>query len=110
MTTRPQNDEGRLFSARLLRSERITPAASPEEVRNLVFHTEDLAFDGRTGQCIRVLAPGQYGNIFHARLYSLAEVDDAGGDATEFALCVRRCQYVDDFNGQEYPGVASNYL
>lgn len=110
MTTRPHNDEGRLFSARLLRSERITPAASPEEVRNLVFHTEDLAFDGRTGQCIRVLAPGQFGNPHHARLYSLAEVDDAASEATEFTLCVRRCHYVDDFSGQEYPGVASNYL
>ncbi len=104
-----QHEEPR-FSARLLRSERITPESSPEEVRNMVFRTEDLAFDGRTGQCIRILAPGQYGNRFHARLYSLADADDAASDATEFTLCVRRCHYVDDFNGQEYPGVASNYL
>jgi len=110
MTTLQEHDDGRLFSARLMSSERITPASSPEEVRNLVFRTGDLAFDGRTGQCIRVMAPGQFGNRFHARLYSLADVDDAGSEATEFTLCVRRCHYVDDFNGQEYPGVASNYL
>ncbi len=110
MTIPQQDDEERPFSARLLRSERITPADSPEEVRNLVFRTEDLGFDGRGGQCIRVLAPGQFGNAAHARLYSLAEVDDAGNDATAFTLCVRRCHYVDDFSGQEYPGVASNFL
>ena len=110
MTTPQQNDEGRLFSGTLLRSERITPAASPEEVRNLVFRTDDRSFDGRTGQCVRVLAPGKFGNKYHTRLYSLAEVEEGERDSTEFTLCVRRCHYVDDFNGQEYPGVASNFL
>lgn len=110
MTTQQQSDEGPLYSGTLVRSERITPLVSPEEVRNLVFRTEDLSFDGRTGQCIRVLAPGQFGNKYHARLYSIADVDDYGSEATEFTLCVRRCHFVDDFNGQEYPGVASNYL
>jgi len=110
MTTLQQSDEGRLFSGTLLRSERITPAASPEEVRNLVFRTDDRSFDGRTGQCVRVLAPGKFGNKYHTRLYSLAEVEEGERDSTEFTLCVRRCHYVDDFNGQEYPGVASNFL
>lgn len=102
-------EDGRLYTGILVRSDRITPTASPEEVRNMVFRTQDLSFDGRAGQCVRVLAPGQFGNRYHARLYSLAEVDD-DQDHTEFTLCVRRCNYVDDFNGQEYPGVASNYL
>ena len=102
-------EDGRLYTGTLIRSDRITPTASPEEVRNMVFRTQDLSFDGRTGQCVRVLAPGQFGNRYHARLYSIAEVDD-DQDHTEFTLCVRRCNYVDDFNGQEYPGVASNYL
>ncbi len=110
MATPQQNDEGRLFSGTLLRSERITPAASPEEVRTLVFRTDDRSFDGRTGQCVRVLAPGKFGNKYHPRLYSLAEVEEGERDSTEFTLCVRRCHYVDDFNGQEYPGVASNFL
>jgi ferredoxin--NADP+ reductase len=110
MTTQQQNDEGRPYSGTLVRSERITPVSSPEEVRNLVFRTEDLSFDGRTGQCIRVLSPGQFGHPHHARLYSIADIDEYGNEATEFTLCVRRCHYVDDFNGQEYPGIASNYL
>ncbi|MBM3391175.1 MAG: oxidoreductase [Betaproteobacteria bacterium] len=110
MTIQQQNDEGRRFSGTLLRSARITPTASPEEVRNLVFRTEDRSFDGRTGQCVRVLAPGKFGNKHHTRLYSLAEVEEGERDSTEFTLCVRRCHYVDDFNGQEYPGVASNFL
>lgn len=110
MTPPQQNDADPLFAGTLVRTERITPSSSPEEVRNLVFRTEDMSFDGRTGQCIRVMAPGQYGNPFHARLYSLAEVDDQASEITEFTLCVRRCHYIDDFNGQEYPGVASNYL
>ena len=102
-------DDGRLYTGTLVRSDRITPNASEEEVRNMVFRTQDLSFDGRTGQCVRVLAPGQFGNRYHPRLYSISEVDDEH-DYTEFTLCVRRCSYVDDFNGQEYPGVASNYL
>jgi ferredoxin--NADP+ reductase len=110
MTTQQRSDEGRHFSGTLLRSERITPVSSPEEVRTLVFRTDDRSFDGRTGQCVRVLAPGKFGNKYHPRLYSLAEVEDGEQDSTEFTLCVRRCHYVDDFNGQEYPGIASNYL
>jgi len=110
MNPQQQADEGRLFSGTLLRTERITPTSSPEEVRNLVFRTDDRSFDGRTGQCVRVLAPGKFGNKYHTRLYSLAEVEEGEQDSTEFTLCVRRCHYVDDFSGQEYPGVASNYL
>lgn len=98
------------YTATLLRSDRITAPESKEEVRNLVFRTDDPGFDGRVGNCIRVLAPGQYGNPHHARFYSIADLDRRDAGATEFALCVRRCFVIDDFNGEEYAGVASNYL
>lgn len=98
------------YTATLLRSDRITAPESKEEVRNLVFRTDDPGFDGRIGNCIRVLAPGQYGNPYHARFYSIADLDRRDAGATEFALCVRRCFVIDDFNGEEYAGVASNYL
>ncbi|MRR08526.1 oxidoreductase, partial [bacterium] len=52
------------YTATLLRSDRITAPESKEEVRNLVFRTDDPGFDGRIGNCIRVLAPGQYGNPY----------------------------------------------
>ena len=98
------------YTATLVRSERITPENSPEEVRHLVFHRTDPAFDCRMGQCVRVMAPGQYGNRYHPRLYLIAENADARDGGVEFALCVKRHSYIDDFNGERYPGIASNYL
>ena len=105
----PAPPPARSYSAVLTESCRITPPASREEVRHLVFRTGDLSFDGALGNCIRVLAPGQFGNPYHARLYSIMDLERRR-DATEFAICVRRCSYVDEFNGEEYRGVASNYL
>lgn len=100
----------RIQSATLVRSERITPDNSPDEVRHLVFHRKDPAFDCKMGQCVRVMAPGQYGNKYHPRLYLVADntVERDGG--VEFALCVRRHDYIDDFNGERYSGIASTYL
>lgn len=110
-TTPPTNSgESAIRSARLIRSDRITPTASREEVRQLRFRTEDLSFDGKVGSCIRVMAPGQFGNQYHTRLYSIAEQDQAPRDGTEFTICVRRCSYIDDFSGEEYAGIASNFL
>jgi ferredoxin--NADP+ reductase len=103
-------DDAPLHSAQVISSHRITAAASREEVRLMVFRTDDLGFDGKPGGCIRVMAPGQYGNKYHTRLYTLAEQDRGGASSTEFTLCVRRCFYIDDFNGERYDGVASNYL
>jgi sulfite reductase alpha subunit-like flavoprotein len=96
--------------ATLVRSERITPENSPEEVRHLVFRRNDPAFDCKMGQCIRIMAPGQYGNKYHSRLYLVADNVDQRDGGVEFALCVKRHNYIDDFNGERYPGIASNYL
>lgn len=98
-----------IFTAKLLSSERITPATSREEVRRLVFSTDNLYFDSQAGSCIRVLAPGQYGNPYHARLYSIADSEQLD-DGARFEICVRRCFYVDEASGEQYGGVASNYL
>lgn len=98
-----------IHQAQLVSSTRITPEASREEVWQLVFRTNDPKFDAHPGSCIRVLAPGEYGNRYHPRLYSLADHDYTTA-GTEFSLCVRRCSYVDEVSGEEYGGVASNYL
>lgn len=98
-----------IHKAQLLSSTRITPDSSREEVRQLVFRTNDADLDGKPGSCIRILAPGEYGNRYHPRLYSLASHDYSPA-GTVFALCVRRCFFIDDVNGEEYGGVASNYL
>jgi ferredoxin--NADP+ reductase len=107
--TPPAAPPARNYSATLTQSRRITPPASREEVRHLVFRTGDLSFDPQLGNLIRVMAPGQFGNRSHARLYSIMDLERSK-DGTEFAICVRRCSYIDDFNGEEYKGVASNYL
>lgn len=98
-----------IFTAKLLKSERITPESSREEVRRLVFYTESPYFDCKVGACIRLLAPGQYGNPHHARLYSIADCEPTD-DAAQFEICVRRCHFVDEASGEQYGGVASNYL
>lgn len=103
-------DVSKLHSATLVRSERITPADSKEDVRHLVFSRTDLSIQCQAGQCIRVMAPGQYGNRYHPRLYLVADPDTDRGGTTEFAICVKRHDYIDEFNGERYPGIASNYL
>lgn len=111
MNTASESDTTSKFStATLVSRKRITPAKSKEDVQHLVFRTKDLDFDGEIGQTLRVLAPGQYGNPYHTRLYSIADVDRESADSTDFALCVRRCSYIDDASGEEIQGVASNYL
>ncbi len=110
MASQFEPEQTRLYSATLIRSARITPAESPEEVRHLVFRTADPSFDCSTGQSIRVLAPGQFGNKHHPRFYTLADPEEQTDDGAQFTLCVRRCHYIDDYSGEQYRGVASNYL
>lgn len=97
-------------TATLVASRRITPAESPEEVRRLQFTTSDAGLDARVGQCLRVLAPGQFGQRWHERLYSIAELDHSDPQRTGFAFLVRRCHAIDEFSGERYDGVASNFL
>lgn len=107
-TPATQPDGAAIHTAKLLSSVRITPESSREEVRQMTFEiAEDLATE--VGSCIRILAPGQYGNRYHTRLYSIAD-RDRSATGLRFSLCVRRCFYIDDFNGEKYEGVASNYL
>ena len=110
MSAVQQSAAAKTYPATLVRSERITPATAHDEVRHLVFRRDDLSFQCAMGQCIRVMAPGQYGNKIHPRLYLVADnvVERDGG--IEFAICVQRHSYIDDFNGERYPGIASNYL
>jgi ferredoxin--NADP+ reductase len=105
----PAPPPAKSYSAVLIESRRITPPESREEVRHLVFRTDDLSFDPALGNLVRVMAPGQFGNRHHLRLYSIMDLERRG-NATEFAICVRRCSYIDDYNGEKYQGIASSYL
>jgi ferredoxin--NADP+ reductase len=105
-----QAHDAPVYSAKLVSSKRITPPTASEEVRHMVFQLDDTSFTANPGQSIRLMAPGQYGNKYHTRLYTIADPDEDLGDSKKFTLCVKRCSYIDEFNGQEYRGVASNFL
>lgn len=83
-------EDGKIYAATLVRSQRIAPPESPEEVRHLVFRRDDPGFDCRMRQCVRVMALGQYGNKYHPRLYRLLldahelwDLDEAAPGLTE---------------------------
>ena len=89
----------------------LTPAGSPEEVREIVLDLATTDFFARPGQSIGVLAPGQFGQEHHFRLYTLADLPErTGDDSISIRICVRRCNYIDEYSGEEYQGVASNFL
>lgn len=101
------------YQAKVLVSERITAAVSNEEVRDISIEVESQDFEAQVGQNVGVLAPGQteIGQEHHFRLYSVADLPHVTTDGHQrLSICVRRCSYIDEFSGEEYPGVASNYL
>ncbi|MCG8421318.1 MAG: FAD-binding oxidoreductase [Proteobacteria bacterium] len=106
-------DTSNRFTATVVSSQRITPAESVDEVRELVLDVASPALDLDVGQSIGVLAPGQkeFGQEHHLRLYSVADLPAQTGEGhVQVTICVKRCSYIDDYNGERYDGVASNYL
>ncbi len=107
------HDTTKRFPVRLVESTRITSEASREEVRNLVFKTELEVKEFEDCESVGVLLRGskEIGNPLLHRLYTIAGVNQGvDGGTTTIELCVRRCFYIDDFNGERYPGPVSNYL
>lgn len=101
------------FAAKVLSSQRITPAMSKHDVREIIVEVESDTFEVKVGQNIGVLAPGQteMGQEYHFRLYSIADLPvRTSSGHLQLTLCVRRCSYIDPYSGEEYAGVASNYL
>lgn len=92
---------------------RITPPISPEEVRELVLEVGRADFAGALGQHIAIIVPGgqEFGRAEHVRLYTIADLPARGPrQHPRLTICVRRCSYIDAYNGEEYPGIASHYL
>ena len=58
-----------------------------------------------------VEGPRDFGGSLHHRLYTVADLPqkDAGG-RPEITIAVRRCNYIDDYSGEEYIGINSNFL
>jgi ferredoxin--NADP+ reductase len=106
-------DKEHRYEATVVSSERITPASSEEEVREIVIDVDRPEFQYRLGQSIGVLAPGspEFGQEHHFRLYTVADLPEHGeGGRPRIKVCVRRCEYVDEYSGERFPGIASNFL
>ncbi|MGB8224083.1 MAG: hypothetical protein WCF10_15955 [Polyangiales bacterium] len=106
-------DREQRFQATVVSSERLTPEASGIEVRELTLDVQEPDFEFELGQSIGVLAPGakEFGQEHHFRLYSVADLPERGSSGlARIKIAVRRASYVDKYSGEQYPGVASNYL
>jgi ferredoxin--NADP+ reductase len=106
-------DTEQKFEASVVASERITTEASGIEVRELTLEVQKADFEFQLGQSVGVLAPGTkaFGQEHHFRLYSVADLPERGGSGLpRIKIAVRRASYVDTYSGEQYPGVASNYL
>ena len=101
------------YQATLLESHRITPEASSEEVRELLLEIGGSDFNYEIGQSVGVLVPGPhaFGHDYHFRLYTIADTPASSkAGKPQITLCVKRCFYIDEYSGEEYQGIASNYL
>jgi ferredoxin--NADP+ reductase len=101
------------YTATVLSSEPITEQGSEVEVRELVMEVKEHDFNFQLGQSVGVLAPGptEFGGSIHHRLYTVADIPNEEGEGNpKITLAVRRCNYIDDYSGEEYIGVNSNFL
>ncbi len=99
------------YQASILKSVRLTPEDT-EEVRELLLEIEQPEFDCKVDQSFGVLikSKGDFGNEYHHRLYSVADLPKKKNGRTNISMLVKRCSYIDDFSGELYNGVGSNYL
>lgn len=99
------------YKATVKQTERLTPVGT-EEVRELLIEVQDPNFECKVDQSFGVLVEtnGEFGNKLHHRLYSLADLPGENNGKAEITMLVKRCSYVDDFSGEQYDGIASNYL
>ncbi len=101
------------FNATVLSTERITDDGADAEVRELVLEVHEHDFNFEIGQSVGVLVSGpeEFGSSVHHRLYTVADtpMSMAPGNP-EITLVVRRCNYIDEYSGEEYAGVNSNYI
>ena len=99
------------YTAKVKKTERLTPIDT-DEIREIHLEVKEPEFDCRIDQSFGVLVNtnGDFGNKLHHRLYSNADLPARKKGKTQLTLLVKRCSYVDDFSGELYHGVASNYL
>ena len=104
-------DTEKRYKAVVKNTVRLTPPDT-DEVREIVLEVKDPKFDCEVDQSFGVLVKshGEFGNELHHRLYSVADLPKHGNGNPQITMLVKRCSYVDEFSGEEYQGVSSNYL
>jgi ferredoxin--NADP+ reductase len=101
------------FDATVVSSTRITAEESEVDIREIVLDVHGPGIQFKPGQSIGVLVPGPHelGHEIYFRLYSVADSrPGAPGGASRIAITVKRVSYIDDFSGERFAGIASNYL
>jgi len=101
------------FNATVLTTERLTEDGSDAEVRELVLEVHEHDFNFRIGQSVGVLVdgPAEFGGSTHHRLYTVADTPmPMAPGHPEITIVVRRCNYLDDYSGEEYAGINSNFI
>jgi len=113
MTRLEDYDVEKQYKAKVKESTRITPEESDEEVRDIFLEVDQKDGKFEIGQNIGVLIPGphEFGHDTHFRLYTIANLDETKkGKKPLLNICVKRVAYIDDYSGERYDGIASNYL
>lgn len=99
------------YKAKVRKTKRLTPA-NTEEIREIMIEVDDPGFQCKVDQSFGVLVKhdSDFGNEYHHRLYSVADIPSRENGKTLITMLVKRCSYVDEFNGELYHGVGSSYL
>ena len=99
------------YEAIIRKSSRLTPSDT-DEVREIILEVNDPSFHCTANQSFGVVvaSDGEFGNEFHHRLYSVADLPQKEEAKTVLTMLVKRCYYIDEFNGEKYAGLASNFL
>ncbi len=100
------------FSATVRQSDRITPS-DRDEVRQISLQVDKWSGYFKDGRNIGVFAKGDesFGSPLLFRLYTIAGITGIENDKQSLIdICVKRCFYIDEINGEKYPGDVSNYL
>ena len=102
---------GTHYKAIVRGNKRITPLDT-EDIREIQIEVQDKNFHCNVDQSFGVIVKyvGPFGNNVHHRLYTIANSNVTSSGFPEITMLVKRCYYVDDFSGEKYEGVASNYL
>ncbi len=99
------------FKATVTKTERLTPE-TVEEIREITLEVNDPDFECQVDQSFGVLikTTSEFGTSVHHRLYSVADLPTNKDGKRQIKMLLKRCSYVDEFSGELYDGVASNYL